>query len=114
MTKKMNPELKQARALERERIRQRANHEKEMKRRKGRYPIWTTDDELKYLRKIGSHTIYSMPFTKLQLLEKYLITMENRVYWGHIESEKVKSYVQKSIRLIQDKQYRESLKPKVK
>ncbi len=54
--------------------------------------MWTTDDELEYIKRIGNHTETTELRTttrKIQLLKNYIQAAQMRSRWGGIDSLRV-------------------------
>jgi len=54
--------------------------------------MWTTDDELDYIKRIGNHSETSQLRTtsrKIQLLKNYIQAAQMRSRWGGIDSVRV-------------------------
>ena len=55
--------------------------------------VWTTQDELEYLKRLGMHSFGGMKYKRKYLLLEYLKTMWKRNNWGGIDPEIVRSQI---------------------
>jgi hypothetical protein len=85
--------------LTREEAREVARKEKDRLRKqgvKGKDEYWGTKDELRYLKTIGTHTVYSPTQTAASRkihLRRYAKATENRIDWGPIDPQIIKDYL---------------------
>jgi len=69
---------------------------------------WTTQDELKFIKDIGTHSekslcSRSLRARKAELLEKYLESADMRTDWVDINKSRVISYARKLLRPLRPK-----------
>lgn len=67
--------------------------------------MWTTEDEIDYLRGIGNHTENNSLRTvdrKIQLLKNYLGAAELRVHWGQIDKFRVIGAARRQLARLQE------------
>jgi hypothetical protein len=61
--------------------------------REPKLEFWGTKDELRYLKTIGTHMVYSGGESRKFMLRRYAKSIEGRTDWGPIDAQVIKDYL---------------------
>ena len=68
------------------------------KEKLGRYYDWTTEDELAFVRGIGSYSPIGQRISVAKLLLRYAYSLKHREHWGQLDVEKLTAEVEALVR----------------